>query len=611
MQSRVLYLSRRVSTEWLWNIKVHAMYSYFTQFSRSFYLLLLTFHRNHLNEKVTRLPCAHIFHTKCLVDWLTNHHCTCPVCRYELPTDDPRYEAGRMERMKARKPRFAMYELQRMSVPKLLQLNKRPAPGILEKRDLIQTLIDQDHIHLIPAPEPVEYKLETLQVMGVSQLKRTMEDAGVFFHPKDVVEKSDMLTIFHNSGRLVLISEPEEQEEEITMEDVSQPTPEPSIFTASTTSTLAPETASHFATRGPVVETVTEGSDDECETKETSKKEFTSPVQDMFGLYSNEELLSPSAATELNSVPTDHSPSASTPVHPYTPPTTRSQSAATGNLNVPHDESDTPPSIASEENAYASASPDAIVQPDESSAQLDAPVAVSNGIENGNAENDQDQITPPSGDTFYDRASGDLAASAEENTDDSYDGADADSESNSSRKRQRPLPGVSRRARNDSEYSHAASRNGDEAIPFRDCTISELQAIARDSNADLTHCFERHEMVQLLIANGIQNPKQIQLTSENFSDWSVSQLRALASAADVDLSHCSDREEMLYNILHEANHERPHLRNYLRALSPLAKSTLPQLKGVAREWRVNISDCLEKEEIIQRLITRGQRFAAC
>eukprot|EP01061_Rhynchopus_euleeides_P000039 TRINITY_DN10039_c1_g1_i1.p1 TRINITY_DN10039_c1_g1~~TRINITY_DN10039_c1_g1_i1.p1 ORF type:complete len:259 (+),score=51.73 TRINITY_DN10039_c1_g1_i1:36-779(+) len=38
-------------------------------------------------ELVADLPCAHRFHSHCIVPWLLNHS-TCPTCRFELPCED-------------------------------------------------------------------------------------------------------------------------------------------------------------------------------------------------------------------------------------------------------------------------------------------------------------------------------------------------------------------------------------------------------------------------------------------------------------------------------------------------------------------------------------------
>ncbi|KAJ2556479.1 hypothetical protein EV175_001976 [Coemansia sp. RSA 1933] len=41
-------------------------------------------------DTVTKLPCKHYYHRECVKPWLELHN-TCPMCRFEVPSDDPQW----------------------------------------------------------------------------------------------------------------------------------------------------------------------------------------------------------------------------------------------------------------------------------------------------------------------------------------------------------------------------------------------------------------------------------------------------------------------------------------------------------------------------------------
>ena len=52
-----------------------------------------------IGEECLSMPCNHNFHKDCIIPWL-NERNSCPVCRYELPTDDKDFEEMKKRKLK-------------------------------------------------------------------------------------------------------------------------------------------------------------------------------------------------------------------------------------------------------------------------------------------------------------------------------------------------------------------------------------------------------------------------------------------------------------------------------------------------------------------------------
>eukprot|EP00416_Gambierdiscus_australes_P040780 CAMPEP_0171102908 /NCGR_PEP_ID=MMETSP0766_2-20121228/58625_1 /TAXON_ID=439317 /ORGANISM="Gambierdiscus australes, Strain CAWD 149" /LENGTH=356 /DNA_ID=CAMNT_0011563285 /DNA_START=65 /DNA_END=1135 /DNA_ORIENTATION=+ len=173
-------------------------------------------------QPALRIPCGHLYHEDCVKDWLRKSN-ECPVCRFELPTDDAEYERGRKQRMAGRKLRMRLTDLAVRSAQELTRLASYigvDVRGCLEKSELVDKIAASERVQIIPmdgmeAPPasadsssglPV-FSQTHLDSLSVGEVRALMERLGVTF--TECNDKADMLRRLVSSGHILVSREPE------------------------------------------------------------------------------------------------------------------------------------------------------------------------------------------------------------------------------------------------------------------------------------------------------------------------------------------------------------------------------------------------------------------
>ncbi|NP_001318096.1 E3 ubiquitin-protein ligase RNF181 isoform X2 [Mus musculus] len=61
-------------------------------------------------ETVIEMPCHHLFHSNCILPWLSKTN-SCPLCRHELPTDDDSYEEHKKDKARRQQQQHRLENL--------------------------------------------------------------------------------------------------------------------------------------------------------------------------------------------------------------------------------------------------------------------------------------------------------------------------------------------------------------------------------------------------------------------------------------------------------------------------------------------------------------------
>lgn len=140
-------------------------------------------------------------------------------------------------------------------------------------------------------------------------------------------------------------------------------------------------------------------------------------------------------------------------------------------------------------------------------------------------------------------------------------------------------------------------------VTWESLTISDVKRMADEHNVDVSKCVEKPEIVAMLRRSGVTPTSHApRLTRSELSDWRPAQLQILASQVGGPSPGTAGSKELLNKILRVVNEEKKHLRGPVRSIAQLGSAPLSKIRTFASEKKVDISNCVEKDEMLRRII---------